>query len=107
MTPAHLAASASTWLHLPPGVVAAALAGQIQMFGVPAEVRVFHAPQGIDALLAHFATRHAELRDLTVLPGLAVLAGGAGDCCAWMLLPVTGQSRWRSRSGIGVPPGRP
>ncbi|WP_262358609.1 hypothetical protein, partial [Bordetella pertussis] len=80
LTPAHLAASASTWLHLPPGVVAAALAGQIQMFGVPAEVRVFHAPQGIDALLAHFATRHAELRDLTVLPGLAVLAGGAGDC---------------------------
>ncbi|ARP77158.1 hypothetical protein [Bordetella genomosp. 6] len=80
MMPAHLAVAASAWLHLPPGVVAAAQSGQIQMFGVPAEVRVFHAPQGIDALLAHFAARHAELRDLTVLPGLAVLVGGVGDC---------------------------
>lgn len=65
---------------LPRGAVRTAIAQQATLYGAPADIAYYEAPLSVSGMLSHFQKHHPELRDLTVLQGMAVLSERQGEC---------------------------
>lgn len=66
--------------HLPDGATQVAIADRATLYGVPADIVYYEAPLAVAGMIAHFAAHHPALRDLAVLPGMAVLSDRSGHC---------------------------
>jgi hypothetical protein len=71
--------SGGTWI-LPPGSLREPVATGALLHGAPADISYYEAPLEATAMIAHFEKHHAGLRDLAVLPGMAVLSRREGAC---------------------------
>ena len=65
-------------LRLPPGSRHERLGESVWLHGMPAQVLVFDAPQGITELIRFLSNQQPALADLNILPGQAILSGRVG-----------------------------
>ncbi|WP_186332214.1 hypothetical protein [Bordetella genomosp. 13] len=78
---------------LPRGAVQTVIAQQAALYGAPADIVYYEAPLGVSGMLAHFQQHHPELRDLTVLQGMAVLSDRQGPCLRTATVTGVGSAR--------------
>jgi len=86
-------AGLASW-SLPRGAVQTEVARQATLYGAPAQITYYEAPLSVSDMIVHFQRHHPDLRDLTVMQGMAVLSDRHGKCRR--TATVTGVGRMRS-----------
>jgi hypothetical protein len=90
-------AAGAAWT-LPPGSQREAVARGASLHGAPADILYYEAPLEVPAMIAHLSKHHPGLRDLAVLPGIAVLSGAQGACTR--VATVAGLGKGRSAGSL-------
>jgi hypothetical protein len=95
-TPATSQSTAMTpaAMRFPAGSRVEPLADRLWLYGLPLQAVVFDAPVDVPELIRTLSRQQPALRDLMVLPGVAILSGRLGDAL-WMAVlasPVAGRS---------------
>lgn len=81
-------------IRFPAGSRVEPLADRLWLHGLPLQAVVFDAPVDVPELIRTLSLQQPALRDLTVLPGMAILSGRVGEAL-WMAMlasPVAGRS---------------
>jgi len=78
---------------LPEGAVQVDVARRATLYGVPADIVYYEAPMGVSRMIAHLEAHHPALRDLAVLPGMAVLSDRSGVCLRTATVAGAGRDR--------------
>lgn len=81
-------------IRFPVGSQVEPLADRLWLYGLPLQAVVFDAPVDVPELIRTLSRQQPALRDLTVLPGMAILSGRVGDVLwvAVLASPVAGRS---------------
>lgn len=79
---------------LPEGSIRTLVASRALLYGAPADILHYEAPLGVVDMIAHIERHHPLLRNLAVLPGMAVLAGSHGTCSS--MATISGSEAGRS-----------